>query len=455
MIIFSLLALLLLFAASYFYGYQKSQKFMRSEKLVSRPYYHGSYVLTHSLIFALIFILCWLLAKDYFFQELIMLKIKNELAITNPEMIATYYHELVLAIQTQGAPAFLELNDLIPFVQKQYALFSYLTPILLICGALLGSSLAYFRLSPQFKAREKTEKWLKLFFLICSTSAILVTIGIVSSLLFESLLFFQKIPLTSFLFGTHWSPQTATGPYGEDIISSYGILPVFFGTFLISAIAMVIAVPIGLMSAIFIAEYLPKNLRLIFKPLLEVLAGIPTIVYGFFAALIIAPLIHELGTFFGLQISTESALAAGLVMGIMIIPYVSSMTDDAIKAIPQALRDASLGLGATKSETIKYVVLPSALPGIAGGIILALSRAIGETMIVVMAAGMTARLTLNPFESVTTVTVQIASLMVGDQEFDSAKTLSAFALGLVLFIVTLLLNILSLYVVRKYQQKFD
>ena len=236
---------------------------------------------------------------------------------------------------------------------------------------------------------------------------------------------------------------------------AFGVIPLFTGTLLISAIALLVAVPVGLLSAIYLSEYASKRMRSTVKPVLEMLAGIPTVVYGFFAALTVAPFIRDLAQTVGLEASSQSALAAGLVMGIMIVPFVSSLSDDVINAVPQTMRDGSLALGATQSETMKKVIFPAALPGIIGGILLAASRAIGETMIVVMAAGLAANLTANPLESVTTVTVQIATLLVGDQEFDSAKTLSAFALGMLLFIVTLLLNVVALKIVRKYREQYD
>lgn len=236
---------------------------------------------------------------------------------------------------------------------------------------------------------------------------------------------------------------------------AFGSVPLFAGTMLISFIAMIVAVPVGLMAAIYLAEYAHKKVRAFVKPLLEILAGIPTVVYGFFAALTVAPAVRDLGQSLGFATSSESALAAGLVMGVMIIPFVSSLSDDVITAVPQSLRDGSLGLGATQSETIRQVVLPAALPGVVGGILLAVSRAIGETMIVVMAAGLAAKLTANPLESVTTVTVQIVTLLVGDQEFDSPKTLAAFALGLMLFVTTLALNFVALHVVKKYREQYD
>ena len=285
--------------------------------------------------------------------------------------------------------------------------------------------------------------------------AVATTLGIVASLLTESIRFFQKISVLDFLFGLEWSPQTALRADQVGASGAFGAIPLIVGTLLISAIAMFIATPLGLMSAIYLAEYASDRTRGIVKPLLELLAGIPTVVYGFFAALIVAPMLRNGGDSLGFSISSESALAAGVTMGVMIIPLVSSLSDDVINAVPQSLRDASYGLGATQAETIKQVVLPAAIPGIAGSLLLATSRAIGETMIVVMAAGLAAKLTLNPFEAVTTVTVQIVTLLTGDQEFDSAKTLSAFALGLLLFIITLALNVLALRIVDKYKEQYD
>jgi phosphate transport system permease protein len=291
--------------------------------------------------------------------------------------------------------------------------------------------------------------------LIASIVAVLTTIGIVMSLLFESIRFFERVSPFEFIFGTTWSPQTALRADQVGSSGTFGAIPVFAGTLLITLIAMAVAVPIGLMAAIYMAEYASPTTRAIVKPLLEILAGIPTVVYGFFAALTIGPALRNWGEAIGLNVASESALAAGLVMGVMIIPFVSSLSDDVINAVPQSLRDGSYALGATQSETIRQVILPASLHGIVGAILLAVSRAIGETMIVVMAAGLSANLTANPLEAVTTVTVQIVTLLVGDQEFDSAKTLAAFALGLVLFLVTLALNIVALHVVRKYREEYD
>jgi phosphate transport system permease protein len=299
------------------------------------------------------------------------------------------------------------------------------------------------------------ENWVRYLLILCSSLAVLTTIGIILSVLLESLRFFNRIPVTDFLFGTSWSPQTAMRSDQVAAEGAFGAVPLFMGTLLISLIALSVAVPVGLLSAIYLSEYASPRFRAIAKPLLEILAGIPTVVYGFFAALVLAPAIRDLGNWTGLDVSSESALAAGLVMGIMIIPFVSSLADDFINAVPQSLRDGAYALGATQSEAIRQVVMPAALPGVVGGILLAASRAIGETMIVVMASGLTANLTFNPLEAVTTVTTQIVTLLVGDQEFDSAKTLAAFALGLVLFVVTLVLNIISLYIVRKYREQYE
>jgi len=305
------------------------------------------------------------------------------------------------------------------------------------------------------RARQAVEKLINGLMIFCSAIAILTTIGIVLSLLFEALRFFNQVSPAEFLFGLHWSPQTALRDDQVGATGAFGAVPIFAGTLLITIIAMLVAVPVGLMSAIYMAEYSTPKFRAWVKPILEILAGIPTVVYGFFAALTIAPMIRGFGESFGLTVASESALAAGLVMGVMIMPFVSSLSDVVINAVPQTLRDGAYAVGATKSETIVQVILPAALPGIVGSVLLAVSRAIGETMIVVMAAGLSANLTANPFEAVTTVTVQIVTLLVGDQEFDSAKTLAAFALGLVLFVVTLCLNVIALTVVRKYREKYD
>ncbi|MET1755303.1 phosphate ABC transporter permease subunit PstC [Novosphingobium sp. RD2P27] len=320
--------------------------------------------------------------------------------------------------------------------------------------ALAGGGYAFTRVRSRFPARTRVERGVMLLLLGASLLAVLTTVGIIASLVFEAGLFFRDVSPIAFLTGTHWAPANAVG---NDLDSNFGAVPLFWGTIYIGAIiAMIVAIPLGLMSAIYLTQYADARARKVLKPILEILAGIPTVVYGYFAALTMAPAIRDLASSLGYaNPSTESALAAGLVMGVMIIPFVSSMADDAIAAVPRAMADGSLAMGATKSETIKKVLLPAALPGIVAGVMLAISRAIGETMIVVMAAGAAARLSADPLESMTTVTYQIVQLLTGDQEFNSPKTLSAFALGLVLFVVTLILNIIALRVVKRFREAYE
>jgi phosphate transport system permease protein len=336
---------------------------------------------------------------------------------------------------------------------KQLASWSVGALVLVL--AVLGIFLVRGRIAPALRARNAVESIGEKLLLACASLAVLVTVGIVLSVFYESLQFFRSVGVFDFLFGTTWSPQTAIRADQVGASGSFGAVPLFLGTAMISGIAMLIAVPVGLFSAIYLAEYARPRFRAVAKPLLEVLAGIPTVVYGFFAALTVGPALRSMGEHFGIAVASESAMAAGLVMGIMIIPFVSSLADDMIRAVPQSLRDGAYALGATRSETIRQVVLRAALPGIVGGVLLAVSRAIGETMIVVMAAGLAANLTANPLQAVTTVTVQIVTLLTGDQEFDSPKTLAAFALGLVLFLVTLALNFVALHVVRKYREQYE
>jgi phosphate transport system permease protein len=305
------------------------------------------------------------------------------------------------------------------------------------------------------RARETYERAVRSVLFLCSAVAVLTTLGIVASLLLEAVRFFELVSPVEFFFHTEWSPQTALRADQVGASGAFGALPVFAGTLLITLIAMAVAAPVGLFAAVYLNEYAGDRTRTVVKPLLEILAGVPTVVYGFFAALTVAPLIRNAGAAAGLNVSSESALAAGVTMGVMIIPFVSSLSDDAMTAVPHSLREGSLALGATRSETMRIVVLPAALPGIVGAVLLAVSRAIGETMIVVMAAGLAANLTANPLAAVTTVTAQIVTLLVGDQEFDSAKTLSAFALGLTLFGLTLVLNLIALGTVRRFREQYD
>lgn len=321
--------------------------------------------------------------------------------------------------------------------------------------------LSYWQIAIAFRARRHVERFVKIVLSVAAVVAVLTTIGIVLSLVVETYRFFfdpalkGKPTIPGFLFGLDWNPQAAMRADQGELSTAYGFVPLLVGSLLITFIAIVVAGPLGLFSAIYLAEYAGPRVRTVAKPILEILAGIPTVVLGFFAALTVAPAIRAIGTYYELDVASESALAAGLVMGMMVIPFISSLSDDVINAVPQSLRDGAYALGATKSETIKQVVLPAALPGIVSAFMLAISRAIGETMIVVMAAGLAANLTLNPLDAVTTITVQIKTILVGDQEFDSAKTLSAFALGFVLFFVTLTLNFIALRVAQKYREQYD
>ena len=348
-----------------------------------------------------------------------------------------------------------DLQPLISRYENAKRLFKVIETVGSIFIALLALGICWLSIRPTLHARHVVERFMRYALIGSSLIAILTTVGIVFSVLFESIRFFKEISIIEFLFGTHWSPQIAIRADQVGASGAFGAIPLFMGTMLISFIAMLVAAPIGLMTAIYLTEYASNRLRAIAKPALEVLAGIPTVVYGVFAALTVAPFIRNSGGLIGLDVSSESALAAGLVMGIMIIPFVSSLSDDVINAVPQTLRDGAYALGSTRAETIRNVLIPAALPGIIGSLLLAVSRAIGETMIVVMAAGLSANLTINPLEAVTTVTVQIVTLLTGDQEFDSAKTLAAFALGLMLFITTLILNVIALHVVRKYREQYD
>ncbi|MDO8900615.1 MAG: phosphate ABC transporter permease subunit PstC [Phenylobacterium sp.] len=336
--------------------------------------------------------------------------------------------------------------------------------------ALAGAAAAWPRLSADFAARPRVERWVAALFLACAVVAVLTTVGIVASLVWESWRFFQVVPLFEFLFGMTWDPQIAIRADQVASSGAFGAVPLFMGTFLIMMIAMTVAAPVGLFAAIYLSEYAGATTRAVVKPLLEILAGIPTVVYGFFAALTVGPLFRGFFNSLGapllggpfdalglylMQVQNQMALVAGAVMGIMLIPFVSSLSDDIINAVPQSLRDGSLAMGATRSETITRVIMPAALPGVMGALLLAVSRAIGETMIVTMAAGLQARATINPLDTVTTVTVQIVTLLTGDQEFDSPKTLSAFGLGLTLFLITLMLNIVALRIVQRYREQYD
>jgi phosphate transport system permease protein len=427
-------------------------------RLHSLPSYYGYYAALWVGLPAMLLLLLWVGLQGQILTAL-------TLAELPPEVTADL-SEGQLSLLTSDirnlASGNLMGRDPSPAVEAAAARFQQLQQIATLSlwaltGAvvLAGMAWAWQHTKPSFRARNRVESILMLVMILFSLIAILTTLGIVLSVLFESIRFFQMVPWTEFLFGTRWSPQIALRAEQVGASGAFGAIPLFTGTLLISFIAMLLAVPVGLLSAVYLAEYAPRKVRAWAKPVLEILAGIPTVVYGFFAALTVAPFFRDLGQSVGLDVASESALAAGLVMGIMIVPFVSSLSEDVINAVPQSLRDGSYALGATQSETIRRVIFPAALPGIVGGVLLAVSRAIGETMIVVMAAGLAANLTANPLASVTTVTVQIVTLLTGDQEFDSAKTLAAFALGLTLFVVTLVLNVIALHIVRKYREQYD
>ena len=429
----------------------------RVSNLHSLPGYYGFYSLLLTVLPAVLIIIGWIMLSPGVIESRIISELPVEMQTQDKSQINLLINDI--KNHMQGYTSTGGNDALLSALAERYTHLERMNNILLwtfsIGLSIIGLSISWLRIRRDFRAREKVESTVLTLLMLCSALAVLTTIGIVLSVLFESIRFFQRVPITEFLFGLEWSPQMAIRADQVGSSGAFGAIPLFAGTLLISFIAMVVAVPIGLMSSIYLAEYANAKVRSVLKPVLEILAGIPTVVYGFFAALTVAPFIRNLGGDIGLDVASESALAAGLVMGIMIIPFVSSISDDVITAVPRSLREGSYGLGATQSETIVKVILPAALPGIVGGILLAVSRAIGETMIVVMAAGLAAKLTANPLEAVTTVTVQIVTLLVGDQEFDSPKTLAAFALGLVLFAVTLILNVIALHVVKKYREQYD
>ena len=427
-------------------------------RLNSLPNYHALYVGLWAALPALLALAVWAPVQGTLVDQAVLaspvgqklpdFEMQRETILAEAQQIAA--HEIEAGFNPES-------NDLAPIYAAESGKYAALGGGIAILIAIACAFFALRRIKADFRARSGVEHWLMGLLLAASMIAILTTLGIVLSLLFESLRFFKLVSPTEFLFGTVWSPQTALRADQAGSSGAFGSIPLFWGTAFIGAIiAMIVAIPLGLMSAIFLTQYAPAKARAWLKPILEILAGVPTVVYGYFAALTVAPMVRDFGIAIGISsASSESALAAGLVMGIMIIPFVSSMADDSIAAVPQAMRDGSLALGATKSETIKRVVLPAALPGVVGGVLLAVSRAIGETMIVVMAAGAAANLTANPLEAMTTVTFQIVAMLTGEGSFDHPATLSAFALGFVLFLVTLALNFLALRVVKRFREAYD
>ncbi len=444
-------------AFSFFVGQRRALK-LKSDgsSLHSLPFYHGTWLIIVGVLPAIIILSLWSLLESTVIRSVVMSELPASLMSASAAEKTLLFSEIANLADGQTVSPNAEL--LAPVAERFFLLQSISGKLklgLALIVSVIGFGLGWLRLKPDFLARNRFESTVRVILMSCASLAILTTVGIVFSVLFEAIRFFDSVSILEFIFGTHWSPQIAIREDQVGSSGAFGAVPLFVGTMLISAVAMFVAVPIGLMSAIYLSEYAGPKFRAYAKPLLEILAGVPTVVYGFFAAITVAPILRDFGESIGMSVSSESALAAGLVMGVMIIPFVSSLSDDVINAVPQSLRDGSFGLGATQSETIRRVIIPAALPGIVGAVLLAVSRAIGETMIVVMAAGLSANLTINPLETVTTVTVQIVTLLVGDQEFDSPKTLAAFALGLMLFVTTLCLNVVALYVVRKYREQYD
>lgn len=429
----------------------------QSQRLNSQPNYHGYFVAMATIGPAAVILILYGLFGESMVRGQLASELPQRIQDLGSMELGQYIDRLAEHASRREAAA--TGNALFDAASSRYTNLLGLSRIIAIVLALVAAAAGFFfarrQLHLDFRARSRVEDGIKFLLFLCAAIAILTTIGIVASLFFEALRFFSRVPVLSFLFGTEWNAQT-----GAD----FGAIPLFFGTFMIAALAMLVAAPIGLLSAIYLSEYASPRFRSIVKPILELLAGIPTVVYGFFALQFVAPLVRGGATWFNslpfipdgfLAAQPTSALAAGIVMGIMIIPFVSSLSDDVINAVPQTLRDGAYAMGATKSETVKQVVMPAALPGVIAALLLAVSRAIGETMIVVMAAGQRAQISPDPTADLTTITVQIVALLTGDTEFDSAKTLSAFALGFVLFIVTLIFNLIALRVVQKYREKYE
>ncbi|MFN7179201.1 phosphate ABC transporter permease subunit PstC [Hyphomonas sp.] len=458
-----LIALIAVFGSSaFFLGRVRAEKLLLAgtKRMHSRPNYHGYFV----AMWATVPVILIALAYAVFSESMTRSQLIGELPSQFGQLSEAELHSYLDSVRLAASSAASAGSDrvFLAVTNRYLEIRGMLNTGTLIALGLLaaaGTLWARGRLKSDFRARSFVERGMELVLFLCAGVAIATTAGIVLSLLWESLQFFRVVSAWDFLTGTRWNAQTE---------AEFGALPLFFGTFMIALIAMIVAAPIGLFSAIFLSEYASPRARAWIKPILEILAGIPTVVYGFFALLVVAPGIRQLAIWFNegviqlglatgpiLAAQPTSALAAGLVMGIMVIPFVSSLSDDVINAVPQTLRDAAYALGATKSETVKQVVVPAALPGIIAALLLAVSRAIGETMIVVMAAGKSARISMDPTSDLTTITVQIVSLMTGETGFDDPKTLSAFALGLVLFAVTLLFNIVALRVVKKYREKYD
>ena len=453
-----LLTIIVLSAFGYFYGrWTAVKQGGHSRHLHSLPGYYGAYIAAWISIPSLLITFFWVFLQDSVINQLLLGTMPPE----QIEGLSPSQIDLILTEVQQVAAGniFGEPEPYIERAAQTYNRWQELAEVAMLVAAfsvgLIGLLVTRWRVSPEFRARQAFERVLTGVIITCSVLAILTTLGIILSLGFEAWRFFLKVDPVQFLTSLRWEPQISLRSDQATAGGQFGMIPVLTGTLLIASIALAVAIPIGLASAVYLTEYANKRVRSAIKPLIEILSGVPTVVYGFFAVLVVAPAMREFGIAIGLDIAPNSALAAGSVLGIMIIPFISSLSDDALGAVPQSMRDGAYAMGATRGETITGVLFPAALPGIVGGILLAASRAIGETMIVVMAAGIIARLTLNPLEPVTTVTVQIVTLLIGDTEFDNPKTLAAFALGLLLFLATLVLNVVALRVVQKYREKYE
>jgi phosphate transport system permease protein len=448
----------LLALTSYLFGRKKAVELGSSNKLKALPQFYGYYLAIWSAAPALIAFCLWSIFEPTIVKTYILSDyVGNEYSDNAVRLIYEKVRALEAGHFTGNITNALERSAEKYRSVLEIASMAKFTIVLVLLVITL--SFGYTQLIKNIPTREPTEKFVEYLLLFASFAAVMTTVGIIFSLLMQTLKFFQVVNLFDFLTGTHWYPAKTFVrdgmPDPELLRDAFGAVPLFAGTFFIALIAMCVAIPIGLLSGIYISEYGSRKFRVYAKPTIEILAGIPTVVYGFFAALTVGPFLKSVGDSIGLEVSAESALAAGGVMGVMIIPFISSLSDDVMSAVPQNLRDGSFALGATKSETIKKVVLPAALPGIVGSILLAVSRAVGETMIVVMASGLMANITLNPLESTSTITAQIVTILIGDQQFGDPKTQAAFALGMSLFVLTLLLNLIALGVVKRFREKYE
>lgn len=448
--------LLILIGIAYQVGWSKSRALAEGGNRVhSRAQYHGALTVIWTLIPALLVLGLWALFGDTVIRTYIV-------SLLPPDVAALPRHELDQAVRriVQIASGYGVAGEVAPWEQaagealRQFQLIVLLIVIAAAAGCgIIALLFARRRIAPRLRARNEVERVVGILLLACSAIAVLTTVGIVASLLTEAIRFFTFVSPIDFFFGTVWNPHFSSTGGGD--AGDFGLLPLLWGTIMVSAIAMLVALPVGLMAAIYLNQYASRRLRAVMKPVIEILAGIPTIVYGFFALVTVGPFLSGAGAAIGLDISATSALTAGIVMGIMIIPFISSLSDDILNQVPTAMRDGSYGLGATQAETILRVLLPAALPGIVGAFLLAVSRAIGETMIVVLAAGNSPVLRANPFEPISTVTVSIVNQLTGDTDFAGPQSLVAFALGLTLFVMTLILNVLALYIVRRFREQYE